>query len=166
MSSIRIIQALLRNRRSLLSLSSSFLSLKSKGIPLFRPPQFPSFQNTRLLPQVSLCGTTFRFVNTAASSENDDDSTDEEDRFQQFASEASEEGEMSDGWEEEDEAEPRVGDGGDGGGVHLQGVPWGQRALSIAQEVLMKFTDDMELFSFKTTPRGYVYVRLDKLTHE
>ncbi|CAK7326221.1 unnamed protein product [Dovyalis caffra] len=70
----------------------------------------------------------------------------------------------SDGWEEEEELEPKLGDGGDGGGVMLQGLPWGERALSIARQVLLPFGDDFKLFSFKTTPRGYVYVRLDKLS--
>lgn len=70
----------------------------------------------------------------------------------------------SDGWEEEEEVEPKLGDGGDGGGVVLQGLPWGDRTLSIAREVLLSFGDDIELFAFKTTPRGYVYVRLDKLS--
>lgn len=60
--------------------------------------------------------------------------------------------------------EPKLGDGGDGGGVVLQGLPWGDRTLSIAREVLLSFGDDIELFAFKTTPRGYVYVRLDKLS--
>ncbi|KAB5538442.1 hypothetical protein DKX38_015975 [Salix brachista] len=64
----------------------------------------------------------------------------------------------SDEWEEEEE----LGDGGDGGGVVLQGLPWGDRALSIAREVLLSFGDDIDLFAFKTTPSGYVYVRLDK----
>lgn len=80
--------------------------------------------------------------------------------------ETSDEGESTDGWEEEDEAEPKIGDGGSGGGVSLQSVAWGQRALSIAEEVLMQFSEDIKLYAFKTSPRGYVYVRLDKLTNE
>ncbi|XP_019459462.1 PREDICTED: uncharacterized protein LOC109359302 [Lupinus angustifolius] len=80
--------------------------------------------------------------------------------------ERSDEGASTDGWEEEDTAEPKIGDGGDGGGVALQNVPWGQRAHSIAEEVLTQFTEDIELYAFKTTPRGYVYVRLDKITNE
>ncbi|XP_017426566.2 uncharacterized protein LOC108335137 isoform X2 [Vigna angularis] len=83
-----------------------------------------------------------------------------------FPEETSDEGATTDGWEEEDETEPKIGDGGDGGGVALQNVPWGQRTLSIAEEVLMQFSEDIKLFAFKTTPRGYVYVRLDKLTDE
>ncbi|WOH13436.1 hypothetical protein DCAR_0832946 [Daucus carota subsp. sativus] len=71
-----------------------------------------------------------------------------------------------DEWEEEDEAEPEIGDGGDGGGIVLQNCFWGARALSIAQEILAQFGDDIELFSFKTTPRGYIYVRLDKLPNK
>ncbi|XP_015583332.2 uncharacterized protein LOC107262383 isoform X2 [Ricinus communis] len=75
--------------------------------------------------------------------------------------------EETDGWEEEEEeVEPKAGDGGDGGGIVLQGVPWGERALSIAREVLLQSGDGIELYAFKTTPRGYVYVRLDKLSNE
>ncbi|XP_058097380.1 uncharacterized protein LOC131242627 [Magnolia sinica] len=81
----------------------------------------------------------------------------------------SDEEEISDeGWEDEEdeETEPQIGDGGDGGGVVLRGVPWGQRTLSEAQEVLhLHFSNDMSLFSFKTSPRGYIYVRLDKLSN-
>ena len=60
----------------------------------------------------------------------------------------------------------QIGDGGDGGGVALQNVPWGSRALSIAEEVLTQFNEDIKLYAFKTSPRGYIYVRLDKLTTE
>uniref|UniRef100_J3MIN4 DUF7912 domain-containing protein n=2 Tax=Oryza brachyantha TaxID=4533 RepID=J3MIN4_ORYBR len=74
------------------------------------------------------------------------------------------------GWEEEDEeeedAEPEIGDGGDGGGVVLRDVKWGQRALAAAEEVLGEhFGDDVAMFAFKVSPKGYVYVRLDKLTN-
>ncbi|XP_038891543.1 uncharacterized protein LOC120080930 [Benincasa hispida] len=75
-------------------------------------------------------------------------------------------GETTDGWEEDDDLEPELGDGGGGGGVVLQGVPWGERVLLLAQEVLLQFGDDIKLYSFKTTPRGYIYVRLDKLSNE
>ncbi|KAJ8760532.1 hypothetical protein K2173_015199 [Erythroxylum novogranatense] len=60
----------------------------------------------------------------------------------------------------------QVGDGGDGGGVVFQGVHWGERALSMAREVLLQFGDDLKLFAFKTTPRGYIYVRLDKVSNQ
>lgn len=48
----------------------------------------------------------------------------------------------------------------------FQGVPWGERALSIAHEVLLQLGDDIKLYAFKATPRGYVYVRLDKLSNK
>ncbi|XP_062111407.1 uncharacterized protein LOC133822945 [Humulus lupulus] len=69
-------------------------------------------------------------------------------------------------WEDEDVTEPKVGDGGDGGGVVFHDVPWGERVLSIANEVLSQFGDGMKLYAFKTTPRGYIYVRLDKLSSQ
>ncbi|CAH8327121.1 unnamed protein product [Eruca vesicaria subsp. sativa] len=75
--------------------------------------------------------------------------------------------EVIDDWEEEDEdVEPKLGDGGDGGGIVLRGVSWGERALSIASEVLMQSEQDLQLFAFKTSPRGYIYIRLDKPSHE
>ncbi|XVF85800.1 hypothetical protein PTKIN_Ptkin17bG0146700 [Pterospermum kingtungense] len=88
--------------------------------------------------------------------------------FLVFADDTTEdEGETTDGWEEEDEVvEPKIGDGGDGGGVVLQGVPWGEPVLSIAHDALKLFSDDIKLYAFKTTPRGYIYVRLDKLSNE
>ncbi|KAL9225874.1 hypothetical protein vseg_001750 [Gypsophila vaccaria] len=69
-------------------------------------------------------------------------------------------------WEDEDDTEPEIGDGGAGGGIVLQNVPWGEKVLSIARDVLVQFGDDIKLYAFKTTPGGYIYVRLDKLTNE
>ncbi|CAN6454414.1 unnamed protein product [Victoria cruziana] len=66
-------------------------------------------------------------------------------------------------WEYEEEVEPKIGDGGDGGGVILGDLPWGEKILTIAKEVLLEF-GDMEIFSFKATHRGYIYVRLDKIS--
>ncbi|KAL6880201.1 hypothetical protein ACP4OV_011766 [Aristida adscensionis] len=80
---------------------------------------------------------------------------------------AEEEEEWAVEWEdgEDDGAEPEIGDGGDGGGVVLRGVAWGQRALAAAEVVLADhFGDDLAMFAFKVSPKGYVYVRLDKLT--
>ncbi|CAN6196904.1 unnamed protein product [Urochloa humidicola] len=71
-------------------------------------------------------------------------------------------------WEdsEDDGYDPEIGDGGDGGGVVLRDVKWGERALAAAQEVLAgHFGDDIAMFAFKVSPKGYVYVRLDKLTN-
>ncbi|KAL6349933.1 hypothetical protein AAG906_002040 [Vitis piasezkii] len=104
---------------------------------------------------------TLRFLNTNSSDHIDS----KEDHPHQYETS---EGETTDGWEEEEEeeVEPEIGDGGDGGGIVLQNVPWGERVLSIAREVLLQFGGDMELFSFKTTPRGYIYVRLDKLSNK
>ncbi|PRQ40619.1 putative ribosome maturation factor RimP [Rosa chinensis] len=112
---------------------------------------------------------TLRFLTTQSSEDLDDyqdDTFQGEETEEGGTSDGWEEGDSTDGWEDEDVAEPKVGDGGDGGGVVFHGVPWGEQALSIAREVLTRFCDDMKLFSFKTTPRGYVFVRLDKLSNE
>ncbi|XP_042049235.1 uncharacterized protein LOC121794904 isoform X2 [Salvia splendens] len=99
--------------------------------------------------------TAFRHLHATSSIHNHDgaDASDE----------SNGEVEPIDSWEEEDEAEPEVGDGG---GVVLNNCPWGEKALSIAQEVLREFSEEMQLYAFKTSPRGYIYVRLDKLSNE
>lgn len=48
----------------------------------------------------------------------------------------------------------------------LQNCAWGERALSIAHQLILQFGDEMKLYAFKTSPRGYIYVRLDKLSNE
>lgn len=72
----------------------------------------------------------------------------------------------SDGWEEEEEVEAKYGDGGDGGGVVLGDVAWGAQALSLAREVLDNFDEDTVLYAFRVSLKGYIYVRLDKLTNK
>ncbi|PON97220.1 Ribosome maturation factor RimP [Trema orientale] len=112
---------------------------------------------------------TIRFLRTSPSQSIEDSKHDPfpgEENEEGHIGDGWKEGEITDEWEEEDVTEPKVGDGGDGGGVVLLDVPWGERAFSIALEVLSQFGDDMKLFAFKTTPRGYVYVRLDKLSNQ
>lgn len=121
---------------------------------VYRPPKISS---TYDLP----------FASHSAYSTN---ASTEDDEFQNPQgspqSDSNDEVEPIDLWEEEDEAEPEIGDGGDGGGVVLQNYPWGDKVLSIAQDVLLQFGDDIEIFAFKTSPRGYIYVRLDRLCNE
>ncbi|RID74755.1 hypothetical protein BRARA_B01841 [Brassica rapa] len=88
----------------------------------------------------------------------------EEDTFEY---KTTEDVEVIDDWEEEEyEVEAKLGDGGDGGGVVLRGVPWGESVLSIASQVLKESEKDLQLFAFRTSPRGYIYIRLDKPSHE
>lgn len=128
---------------AVLLLRSPTTTTHSRSFHFYNHSHFPS--------KFHLCSFSFTFLRSFS---------------QHIPGETSDEGATTDGWEEEDDAEPEIGDGGDGGGVALQNVPWGQRALTIAEEVLMLFSEDIKLFAFKTTPLGYVYVRLDKLTDE
>jgi hypothetical protein len=85
-----------------------------------------------------------------------------------LADKATDDVEVIEDWEEDEDedVESQLGDGGDGGGIVLKGVAWGERVLSIAAQVLKQSEKDLELFAFKTSPRGYIYVRLDKLSTE
>ncbi|KAK3124468.1 hypothetical protein QOZ80_7BG0586960 [Eleusine coracana subsp. coracana] len=131
------------------------------------PSPSPASRCRRLLPaphaaaaaaraqKRSLASTAAR--GGAAGPGDVDDEDDSEGEAQEWAVE----------WEDsEDEGvEPEIDDGGDGGGVVLRDVKWGERALAAAQEVLADhFGDDFAMFAFKVSPKGYVYVRIDKLT--
>lgn len=66
----------------------------------------------------------------------------------------------------EEPAEPQVGDGEEGGGESLGSTYWGSKALTIAQEVILPFKDELEIFAFKAASNGHVSVRLDKLSNK
>eukprot|EP01018_Ginkgo_biloba_P019281 Gb_19982 [translate_table: standard] len=69
-----------------------------------------------------------------------------------------------DAYVQEEEAETEVGDGGDGGGVVLAGTTWGSHALAIAEDVMLPFKDDLEIFAFRVSSSGDICIRLDKLS--
>lgn len=73
---------------------------------------------------------------------------------------------FEDSYGTEEPAEPQVGDGEEGGGVSLGSTYWGSKALTIAQEVILPFKDELEIFSFKATNNGHISVRLDKLSNK
>ncbi|KHG03235.1 Ribosome maturation factor RimP [Gossypium arboreum] len=167
MSNSRIIfRSVLRSSRrpSLGFAASSLSSARFSPLPLptaLNPP--PPFE----LKSISSFTSSFtrRLFHNTASVHNKNENHQQEE--EELHGTAEDDGEFTDEWEEEDETvEPKVGDGGDGGGIVLQGVPWGESALSIAHDALKLFSDDIKLYAFKTTPRGYIYVRLDKLSDE
>ncbi|GMI87451.1 hypothetical protein HRI_002414400 [Hibiscus trionum] len=175
MSNGRIIfQSLLQSSRrpSLGFVASSFYTLRLSPLPLptaLNPSsRFAVASSLEPNPIFSFTSVfTHRLLHGTASVHNKNDHRQEEEEDPLFYETAKDYGETTDGWEEEeDDVEPKLGDGGDGGGVVLQGVPWGESVLSIAHDVLKLFSDDFKLYAFKTSPRGYIYVRLDKLSHE
>ncbi|KAI7993898.1 Ribosome maturation factor RimP [Camellia lanceoleosa] len=118
------------------------------------------------IPSKPTSSFPLRYLSTTTTTTTTPQDIDDQNQETPLEHEMDDEVEPIDLWEEEDDAEPEIGDGGDGGGVVLQNCPWGERALSIAHEILLQFGDDMKLYAFKTTPRGYIYVRLDKLSNE
>lgn len=64
---------------------------------------------------------------------------------------------------EMDEAEPTVGDGGEGGGISLAGTWWDKKALAIAEEVAISFDGDLGIYAFKTSANGTIKVRIEAL---
>ncbi|MBA0631961.1 hypothetical protein Godav_000785 [Gossypium davidsonii] len=169
MSNSRIIfRSVLRSSRrpSLAFAASSLSSARFSPLPLptaLNPPPF----ELKFISSFTSSFTRRLSHNTASVRNKNENHQQEEEELHFSVGTAEDDGEFTDEWEEEDETvEPKVGDGGDGGGVVLQGVPWGESALSIAHDALKLFSDDIKLYAFKTTPRGYIYVRLDKLSNE
>ncbi|GFQ05294.1 hypothetical protein PHJA_002673500 [Phtheirospermum japonicum] len=148
--------------------SSSSLFSHIRDIPISTPPKPGSYRTIVSFKTscISLKPTSYVSSITPIRHLHAGSSIAEQTRQVSVDDDPDEEVEPIDSWEEEDEAEPEVGDGGDGGGVVLKNCPWGEKVLSIAQEVLREFGEDMEIYAFKTSPRGYIYVRLDKLPNE
>lgn len=64
-----------------------------------------------------------------------------------------------------DDAELYDGDGGGGGGISLAGTWWDQKALEIAEEVILSFDGDLKIYAFKTLPNFTIQVRIEKLSN-
>ncbi|XP_062023152.1 uncharacterized protein LOC133739388 isoform X2 [Rosa rugosa] len=65
-----------------------------------------------------------------------------------------------------DEAELYDGDGGGGGGISLAGTWWDEKALGIAEEVILTFEGDLKIYAFKTLPNFNIQVRIEKLSNK
>ncbi|KAF8096339.1 hypothetical protein N665_0312s0026 [Sinapis alba] len=161
-----IIAALLRaSRRStspgVSSVKRTFSSsslLPRITIPITLPCRSSPFSKFSFSSSSSFSAPSARPPKPAAGNSHEEDT---------FDYKTTEDVEVIDDWEEEEEeVEAKLGDGGDGGGIVLGGVPWGERVLSIASQVLKEYEQDLQLFAFKTSPRGYIYIRLDKPSHE
>ncbi|XP_031107632.1 uncharacterized protein LOC116012269 [Ipomoea triloba] len=160
----RRISSLFKTRLQNFSFSSSPpLSRRPHRFPATLPPK-PGLLQLCNRREGFASSLALRYLSTTSSEEDIDHQSSNGDHLINY--DTSEEVEPIDSWEEEEEVEPEIGDGGDGGGVVFRNCPWGEQALSIAHEVLKEHTVDMELYAFKTSPRGYIYVRLDKLTNE
>ncbi|XP_050365217.1 uncharacterized protein LOC126783740 [Argentina anserina] len=64
------------------------------------------------------------------------------------------------------EAELYDGDGGGGGGISLAGTWWDEKALEIAEEVILTFEGDLNIYAFKTLPNFTIQVRIEKLSNK
>ncbi|KAM1030144.1 hypothetical protein FF1_034026 [Malus domestica] len=65
-----------------------------------------------------------------------------------------------------DAAEHYAGDGGGGGGTSLAGTWWDDKALEIAEEVILSLDGDLKIYAFKTLPNFNVQVRIEKLSNK
>ncbi|PKA54550.1 hypothetical protein AXF42_Ash000385 [Apostasia shenzhenica] len=66
--------------------------------------------------------------------------------------------------DEDDCANPQVGDGGGGGGISLAGTWWDQKALTLAEEVSQSFNGDLKIYAFKTLANSSIRVRIEKMS--
>uniref|UniRef100_A0A7N1A4R6 Ribosome maturation factor RimP N-terminal domain-containing protein n=1 Tax=Kalanchoe fedtschenkoi TaxID=63787 RepID=A0A7N1A4R6_KALFE len=59
-----------------------------------------------------------------------------------------------------------VGDGGGGGGIRLAGTPWDKEALAIAEDVLLSFDGDLQIYAFRTMVHSVIQVRIEKMSNK
>ncbi|KAK1435541.1 hypothetical protein QVD17_01307 [Tagetes erecta] len=90
-------------------------------------------------------------------------------------SEVDEFDEDDDGFEDDDDfeddyldedAEPRFGDGGGGGGISLAGTIWDKEVLTIAEEVSLSFDGELGIYAFKTLQNSAIRVRIERLSNK
>ncbi|KAI3717965.1 hypothetical protein L1987_69920 [Smallanthus sonchifolius] len=91
--------------------------------------------------------------------EFDDDDDDE--GFEAF----DEDDDFQDDYLDED-AEPRFGDGGGGGGISLAGTIWDKEVLTIAEEVSSSFSGELGIYAFKTLQNSAIRVRIERLSNK
>ncbi|KAI7726416.1 hypothetical protein M8C21_027354 [Ambrosia artemisiifolia] len=66
----------------------------------------------------------------------------------------------------DEDAEPRFGDGGGGGGISLAGTAWDKEVLTIAEEVSLSFDGELGIYAFKTLQNSAIRVRIERLTNK
>ncbi|CAM8939495.1 unnamed protein product [Rhodiola kirilowii] len=59
-----------------------------------------------------------------------------------------------------------VGDGSGGGGIRFAGTPWDEEALAIAEDVLLAFDGDLQIYAFRTLVNSLIQVRIEKMSNK
>ncbi|KAL0909878.1 hypothetical protein M5K25_020787 [Dendrobium thyrsiflorum] len=68
--------------------------------------------------------------------------------------------------DDNEDADPQVGDGGGGGGISLAGTWWDKEALAIAADVSLSFNGDLRIYSFKTSANSTIRLRIEKMSNK
>ncbi|XP_034227532.1 uncharacterized protein LOC117636913 [Prunus dulcis] len=94
---------------------------------------------------------------------SEDDEDDDNFILDDFKEDEASMNDEGDDYYKEDSVELYAGDGGGGGGISLAGVWWDNKALEIAEEVILSFDGDPKIYAFKTLPNFTIQVRIEKL---
>ncbi|XP_071693268.1 uncharacterized protein [Rutidosis leptorrhynchoides] len=154
---------------------NSYSSLKSK-------PFYPQFINFFKIPfcnsypyLLSSSNRTHECIVTAKKKDPSSESlltpsivqeVSEDEEFEEFDDEEfDEDDDFEDDYLEED-AEPRFGDGGGGGGISLAGTTWDKEALMIAEQVSLSFDGELGIYAFKTLQNSAIRVRVERLSNK
>ncbi|PWA54091.1 ribosome maturation factor RimP [Artemisia annua] len=148
------------------------INLKLNKIPYFT--SFSSFNNSRCNNVVSVPAKKKK--NPSFDEEEQEsviispsivDEVSQDDEFYEFDDdeEFDEDDDFEDDYLDED-ADPRAGDGGGGGGISLAGTTWDKEALTMAEQVLLSFDGELGIYAFKTLQNSAVRVRIERLTNK
>lgn len=68
--------------------------------------------------------------------------------------------------DDDEDADPQVGDGAGGGGISLAGTWWDKEALAIATEISLSFDGDLKIYAFQTSTNSSIRLRIEKMSNK
>ncbi|XP_076945086.1 uncharacterized protein LOC143615996, partial [Bidens hawaiensis] len=141
-------------------------------------PQIPYSSNSTLLLLLSSNRTTHPCLVPAKKKNRSPepvlspsivDEVSEDDEFEEFDDDDEGFDEDDDDFQDDyldEDAEPRFGDGGGGGGISLAGTTWDKEVLTIAEEVSLSFNGELGIYAFKTLLNAAIRVRIERLSNK
>ncbi|KVH87413.1 Ribosome maturation factor RimP [Cynara cardunculus var. scolymus] len=131
------------------SQTNPFIITKFSKIPFCSPYPLLSYSVNLISNKTLWCTVTAKREARSLLSPSIVEPVSEDEPYEEFVDDNDEEFDEDDAIQDED-ADPRAGDGGGGGGVSLAGTTWDKEALTIAEQVSMSFDGELGIYAFKT----------------
>ncbi|XP_024963417.1 uncharacterized protein LOC112503651 [Cynara cardunculus var. scolymus] len=147
------------------SQTNPFIITKFSKIPFCSPYPLLSYSVNLISNKTLWCTVTAKREARSLLSPSIVEPVSEDEPYEEFVDDNDEEFDEDDAIQDED-ADPRAGDGGGGGGVSLAGTTWDKEALTIAEQVSMSFDGELGIYAFKTLQNSAIRVRIERLSNK